>query len=170
MRAPPSSWGIRWRHWRSKSPIAAMCWNRARSFTMIRPKRWRKIPRSRLPISARPKRCTDMANDLILRNARIAGRGGETFDIACHDGVIGEIAPRVASDTQGEDAGGRLVLPGFVDSHIHLDKSCILDRCHIAQGTLQEAIAQVAAAKRGFSEEDVYPRASRALEKGTLRG
>jgi cytosine/creatinine deaminase len=111
-----------------------------------------------------------MANDFILRNARIAGRGGETFDIACRDGVIGEIAPRILCDAQGEDVGGRLVLPGFVDSHIHLDKSCILDRCRIEQGTLKEAIAQVAAAKRGFTEEDVYARAARTLEKAILQG
>jgi cytosine deaminase len=111
-----------------------------------------------------------MANDFVLRNARIAGRGGELFDIACHDGLIGEIAPRIASDAQSEDIGGRLVLPGFIDSHIHLDKSCILDRCKIEQGTLQEAIAQVAAAKRGFTEDDVYARASRTLEKAILQG
>jgi cytosine deaminase len=111
-----------------------------------------------------------MANDFILRNTRIAGRGAQTFDIACHDGVIKEIEPHIASDAQSEDAGGRLVLPGFVDSHIHLDKSCILDRCHIEQGTLQEAIAQVAAAKRGFTEEDVYARASRTLEKAIVQG
>jgi cytosine deaminase len=111
-----------------------------------------------------------MANDFILRNARIADCGGDTFDIACRDGVIKEIAPRIASEAQSEDAGGRLVLPGFVDSHIHLDKSCILDRCHIEQGTLKEAIAQVAAAKRAFSEEDVYARAARTLEKAILQG
>jgi cytosine deaminase len=111
-----------------------------------------------------------MADDFILRNAAIAGRAGQTFDIACRDGVILEIAPRIVSDAQSEEAGGRLVLPGFVDSHIHLDKSCILDRCNIEQGTLKEAIAQVAAAKRGFTEEDVYARASRTLEKAILQG
>src|ERR1700759_2402882 len=147
-----------------------MCWNRARSYMMTRPRLWQRTPRSRPPISARPQQCTDMANDFILRNARIAGRGEATFDIACRDGLIGEIAPRISSDAQSEDAAGRLVLPGFVDSHIHLDKSCILDRCRIEQGTLQEAIAQVAAAKRGFTEEDVYARASRTLEKAILQG
>ena len=111
-----------------------------------------------------------MASDFIFRNARIAGRGAQTVDIACREGVIKEIAPRIASDAQSEDIGGRLVLPGFVDSHIHLDKSCILDRCKIEQGTLTEAIAQVAAAKRGFTEEDVYARASRTLEKAILQG
>ena len=72
-----------------------------------------------------------MANDFILRNAVIAGRGEGTFDIAIRDGMIRDIARRIASDALSEDAGGRLVVPGFVDSHIHLDKSCILDRCRI---------------------------------------
>jgi cytosine/creatinine deaminase len=111
-----------------------------------------------------------MADDFILRNAKIAGRGAQTFDVACRDGLIAEIAPSIASDARSEDVGGRLVLPGFVDSHIHLDKSCILDRCRVEHGTLQEAIGQVAAAKRDFTEADVYERASRTLEKAILQG
>jgi cytosine deaminase len=111
-----------------------------------------------------------MANDFILRNASIAGRGREVADIAIRDGVIAEIAPRIASDALSEDVGGRLVVPGFVDSHVHLDKSCLLDRCAIEQGTLQEAISKVAAAKRSFTEEDVYARAARTLEKAILQG
>jgi len=111
-----------------------------------------------------------MTNDFILRNAAIAGRGFGTFDIAIRNGLIAEISSAIASDAASEDAGGRLVVPGFIDSHIHLDKSCILDRCEIRQGTLQEAIAQVAAAKRGFSEDDVYARAARTLEKAILQG
>jgi cytosine/creatinine deaminase len=111
-----------------------------------------------------------MADDFILRSARIVGRGNDPFDIAISNGIIAEITPNIASELRAEDAGGCLVLPGFVDSHIHLDKSCILDRCRIEQGTLQEAISQVAAAKRDFTEEDVYTRASRTLEKAILHG
>ena len=111
-----------------------------------------------------------MSDDFVLRNARVAGRGGEIFDILSRDGAIAEIAPRIATDARSEDVDGRLVLGGFVDSHIHLDKSCILDRCHIRHGTLEEAIGQVAAAKRAFTEEDVYARASRTLEKAILQG
>jgi hypothetical protein len=40
------------------------------------------------------------------------------------------------------------VIAGFVESHIHLDKSRILDRCDCEHGTLEEAIVSVAAAKR----------------------
>jgi cytosine deaminase len=63
-----------------------------------------------------------------------------------------------------------LVLAGFVETHIHLDKSCILDRCRSQHGTLKEAIGEVAAAKRAFTEDDAYSRARRTLEKAILSG
>jgi len=107
--------------------------------------------------------------DFILRNARIAGRDG-TVDIGVAGGKIAEVAAVLASDAPSEDAGGRLVIPGFVETHIHLDKSCILDRCQSQEGTLQEAISQVAAAKRGFTEDDVYARGRRTLEKAIVHG
>lgn len=111
-----------------------------------------------------------MALDLILRNARILGRGTAAFDIGVAGGKIAEIAERITADAPHEDAGGRLVIPGFVETHIHLDKSCILDRCQSKEGTLQEAIAQIAAAKRAFTEDDVYDRARRTLEKAIVLG
>jgi cytosine deaminase len=111
-----------------------------------------------------------MAPDLILRNARIAGRESETVDIAIAGGRIAALAPQIASDAPSEQLDGRLVVPGLVESHIHLDKSNILDRCRCEQGTLQEAISEVAAAKRAFTEEDVYARAQRTLEKAIAQG
>jgi cytosine/creatinine deaminase len=110
-----------------------------------------------------------MAVDLILRNARIAGREPQTFDIAIADGRIADIAASIVADGREEDLAGRLVTAGFVETHIHLDKSCILDRCRSREGTLTEAIAEVAAAKRGFTEDDVYERARRTLEKAILQ-
>lgn len=111
-----------------------------------------------------------MAVDLILRNARIGTREYRTADIAITAGRIVDIASRIDADGPEEDLGGRLAVAGFVDSHIHLDKSCILDRCTSQHGTLAEAIAEVTAAKRGFTEEDVYRRARRTLEKSILQG
>jgi cytosine/creatinine deaminase len=110
-----------------------------------------------------------MPLDLVLRNARIHGRGTATFDIGIAGGTIVEIG-QMASDATTEDVGGHLVTGGFVETHIHLDKSCILDRCNSEKGTLEEAIAQVAAAKRAFSEEDVYERGRRTLEKAVVQG
>jgi len=111
-----------------------------------------------------------MTADLILRNACIGGLAPRTVDIVIAGGRIADIGPDIEGNAAEEDIGGRLVCAGFVDTHIHLDKSCILDRCTSQQGTLAEAISEVAAAKRAFSEDDVYQRARRTLEKSILQG
>ena len=111
-----------------------------------------------------------MALDFVLRNACIAGDEPRTCDVAVAGGRIVEIAERIESEVPAEDVAGKLVVPGFVETHIHLDKSCILDRCKLREGTLAEAIAEVAAAKAEFSEDDIYRRARRTLEKAILQG
>jgi cytosine/creatinine deaminase len=108
--------------------------------------------------------------DLVLREARIAGAEDHVVDIGVSGGRIVAIAPALATDAPAENAQGRLVVPGFVESHIHLDKSCILDRCHIQEGTLAEAVSETARAKRAFTENDVHARASRTLEKAIVQG
>ena len=103
-----------------------------------------------------------MPLDLVLRSARLAGAAGQPgalLDIGIRDGRIAAIEPQIAAEAPEEDVDGRLVMPGLVETHIHLDKSCILDRCRTENGTLEEAIAEVAAAKSRFTEEDVYDRA-----------
>jgi cytosine deaminase len=108
--------------------------------------------------------------DLVLRNARILGRNGTTFDIGIERERIAAIEPQLAAEAREIDLEGRLVSPPFIETHIHLDKSCILDRCKAAKGDLEEAIAEVAQAKRDFTPEDVYQRARRTLEKSILNG
>ena len=66
---------------------------------------------------------------------------------------------RAAAYAETVDLGGRLVVPGFVESHIHLDKACILERCAAEQGTLAEAIREVSRAKREFTVADIRARA-----------
>jgi cytosine deaminase len=108
--------------------------------------------------------------DHVMRNARIAGGGREPLDIAWRNGRIAAIEDRLVCDAPQTDADGRLVVPGFVDTHVHLDKSGILGRCNCSEGTLAEAISETAAAKRAFTEADVYLRAQRTLEKAILQG
>ena len=108
-----------------------------------------------------------MALDLLLRQGRRADEE-RPVDIAIASGRIVEIADRIAADAPEERLDGRLVIAGFVESHIHLDKSSILDRCRCEQGTLEEAIASVATAKRSFTEADIYARAQRKLEKAII--
>lgn len=110
-----------------------------------------------------------MSLDLVFRDARIAGRGG-LLDIGIKDGRFAAVAAGLEAEGPEERLDGRLVVPGLIETHLHLDKSCIMGRCDCRHGTLEEAITALAAAKRGFTEQDVYDRASRTLEKAILHG
>jgi cytosine deaminase len=115
-----------------------------------------------------------MSFDTILRNGRIAGREHEPVDIGVRDGHIAAIGPGLETGASGGTRDialdGRLLIAGFVETHIHLDKSCISDRCACRTGTLKEAIETVAAAKLAFTEDDIYARARRTLEKAIVQG
>lgn len=106
--------------------------------------------------------------ELILRHAVM--HDGARVDIGIDAGKVVAIAASLQAVGPEIDLQHRLVLPGFVETHLHLDKSCILERCHIEHGTLQEAISEVSRLKRGFSEDDVFERASRTLEKAIVQG
>ncbi|HXR56131.1 MAG TPA: amidohydrolase family protein [Casimicrobiaceae bacterium] len=109
--------------------------------------------------------------DSVIRNARIDGRN-DLVDVAIGAGRIRAIEP-AGSVRNGDDTldiGGRYVSPGFVETHVHLDKSCIVDRCHAREGTLAEAIREVANAKAAFTTDDVHARAARTLERAILQG
>jgi cytosine deaminase len=108
--------------------------------------------------------------DLILRNARLVDADRRATDIGIENGKIVAIQPELPAQGETIDLGGRLISSGFVETHIHLDKSCILDRCTSDRGDLEEAIGQVAKAKKAFTPEDVYARATRTLEKAILQG
>jgi cytosine/creatinine deaminase len=109
--------------------------------------------------------------DTIVRNGRVL-RGSDLVvqDIGIADGKIVVLAPQLHADAPAIDAEGMLVVPGLVETHIHLDKTCILDRCRIEDGTVQEAVRETATAKRGFTAEDIYARAKRTLERCIMQG
>jgi cytosine/creatinine deaminase len=111
-----------------------------------------------------------MPLDLVLRQGRLTGSDEAPVDIGVADGRIVDIAPHIVADAPEQQLDGRLVIPGFVETHIHLDKSCILERCNCERGTLEEAIEAVAAAKRSFTEADIHARAQRTLEKAIIQG
>ena len=109
--------------------------------------------------------------DTILRNARVNDDpSAPLVDIGIEGGNIAAIQPHLEADGEVIDADGRLVSPGFVETHIHLDKSCLLDRLSSQRGGLNEAIGEVARLKAEWTPEDVYQRARRTLEKCVANG
>ncbi|MFI8481316.1 amidohydrolase family protein [Pseudomonas sp. NPDC078700] len=106
---------------------------------------------------------------LKIINARRAEHPSQTVDLYVEDGYF-VAAPSPDRNVEILDLAGKLVLPGLVESHIHLDKACIMSRCQLVHGTLSEAISQTRAAKANFSEEDVYQRGASVLEKAIVQG
>ena len=112
-----------------------------------------------------------MTVDLILRNARLADRtDAQPRDIAVSGGKIAAIEPSLPGIAESYDCGGRLVCAGYVETHIHLDKSRIIDRCTPEQGREARAVARVAAVKHTMSVEDVHARAKATIEQAILHG
>src|SRR6218665_379205 len=61
--------------------------------------------------------------DLPPRTGRISNADGPFHaDIGVRNGVIVEIAPKLAASTRDVDAAGRWVLPGGIDSHCHIEQ------------------------------------------------
>ncbi len=110
--------------------------------------------------------------DLIIRDACILQeRELRTVDIGIQGATIAAISSTLEADAPELKAAGCLVIPGMIETHIHLDKTCILDRCRIEEGTtVAEAVRETAAAKRNFTVEDVYARGKRTLERCIAQG
>ena len=109
--------------------------------------------------------------DTILRNASITSNTeNQIVDIGIANGKIEAIQTNLTADGQEFDLKGCMVTPGFIETHIHLDKSCILERCHSDKGDLEEAIREGAKAKAEFTAEDVYDRGKRTLDKCLVNG
>ena len=109
--------------------------------------------------------------DLIVRNARLPDRPPEeVWDIGAAGGKIVAIDRGLAGAADTYDAGGRLACAGLIETHIHLDKSRIIDRCPPEAAREIGPMRQVAALKPSFTVEDVRTRAERTLVECILNG
>jgi cytosine deaminase len=103
--------------------------------------------------------------DLIVRNARLASNPeAPPVDIGVTGGRIVAVERGLTADGPIYDAGGCLTSAGLIETHIHLDKSRIIDRCTPEVGRQPQAMERVSAVKHTFTEQDVYDRAARTLE------
>lgn len=107
--------------------------------------------------------------DHVIRNARLPDHAAPV-DIGFAAGRIAAIEASLPGDAPGTDAEGRLCCAGFVETHIHLDKSRIINRCSPAEGRNAMAVKRVAEAKKDFTVEDVIERATATLENCIKHG
>jgi cytosine deaminase len=109
--------------------------------------------------------------DLIIRNARLHTRPEDgPVDIGVDNGRIAAIAPKLATDGKEQDAAGGLVCAGLIETHIHLDKSRIIERCPPEETREVNPVKSVAPMKKTWTAGDVHARAARTLEECILHG
>jgi cytosine/creatinine deaminase len=107
-----------------------------------------------------------------IHDVRLAGRGeGDPLDVLVAGEAILDVGPALAADVADRvDGHGGLLLPAYVDTHIHLDKVHIRDQLAEHDGTLAGAIGSIHAAKRAYDVEEVRRRARSVIESSVLTG
>ena len=118
--------------------------------------------------------------DLILKNARLfgppAGNPGcqqrtGPLDLGIKDGFIAARGPGLPHEgKQVLDLDGKLVIPGFVDMHTHLEKALTSRVIQNRSGRLDEAIQKFISHFDRVSQEEFYQRARRAVEMAVSHG
>ena len=101
--------------------------------------------------------------DLVVRDVVVAD-DRPRMDVGISDGRITALAPDLPGQGKDEIAGdGRVLVPGFVEAHLHMDKALVQDRKPNRSGTLAEAIAVTAELKPTFTRDDIDSRARTVL-------
>jgi cytosine deaminase len=101
--------------------------------------------------------------DYVIRNARLADRPN-LVDIGFAKWRIAAVETGLVCDAPSHDAKGCLCCGGLVETHIHLDKSRIIDRCAPETRRMADAVKRVQEVKKDFTAEDVYQRGKATLE------
>lgn len=105
-----------------------------------------------------------------MKHARVDD-DGSTVDIAIDEGRIVGVEPNISAEAgRVVDAGGRAVLPGFLEPHVHLDKAFLYRRLPATEGTLEEAIRLTGQLKARQETEDVLERSRAVLDMAVLHG
>lgn len=103
--------------------------------------------------------------DIIIRNARLEDNA-PLVDVAVKAGKIAEIEPGIEATAAKEiNADGRVLIPGLVESHLHLEKAFVMDRKPNRSGTLWEAIDITKELKPTFTRDDIVARSHRVIRQ-----
>ena len=107
--------------------------------------------------------------DLMLRNAAL--RDGRQVDIGIVKDRIAAVGPCLTGEAnQLLQLEGRVVLPGLVEAHTHLDKALTIAQVENRTGTLYEAIECMAAVQHTSTVAEIRRRALRAAELFLVAG
>ena len=109
--------------------------------------------------------------DTIIRQARLRGREG-TWDIGIAGDRIAAVSEHLPEEATTEvDAAGNMVLPTYVNGHIHLDKCFLQEKMRPNKDyTFGECLELTWEHKANYTTEDILERAGRAIKEGVLNG
>ncbi|WP_313799982.1 cytosine deaminase [Cytobacillus sp.] len=109
---------------------------------------------------------------MIIKQAKLRGKDG-LWNIVVQDGKISRVTQTLEEVSGHEiiDVGGALVLPPFIEPHIHLDTTLTAGEPEWNQsGTLFEGIQRWAQRKETLTFEDVKTRSKTALKWQIAQG
>ena len=96
---------------------------------------------------------------------------GPAADVVVDGERIARIGPGVGAGVEDAlDGAGKLLLPAFIDGHVHLDKVLIRDELREHDGTLGGAIGAIHERKRRYTLADVRDRARTVIEDSVRLG
>jgi cytosine deaminase len=96
---------------------------------------------------------------------------GSVADVVVDGWTVAEVSPGAAGRVEEVvNVRGKLLLPAFVDGHVHLDKVLIRDELREHDGTLAGAIESIHERKRRYTVQDVRRRARAVIEESVRLG
>jgi cytosine deaminase len=108
--------------------------------------------------------------DLLIHNVRVWD-DQPLMKIGIKDGKIAAIDESIeGSAAESIDAGGRAVIPGLIEPHLHLEKAMLHRRLPGKLGTLEEALRVTGILKSKQEREDVLDRSRQVLDMAVQNG
>lgn len=101
---------------------------------------------------------------------------GTLMDVGIRDGKIIYLQehlpgnPNALSAGQLIDANGRVLLPGLIEPHIHLDKAFLLNLMTKDANSIQQAIASTLELKHAFTSTDIEARSIQVIQQAIANG
>ena len=107
---------------------------------------------------------------MLITNAKKEGIPGSVHILIDGEKIADITSEKPDIPAQEIDAGGKLVLPGLINIHMHLDKCGLAETIPSETGTLAEARKKILEAKPGFKRSDIKARARKTVLQALQEG